>query len=154
MPNIISEIRKSYENKIAALQREIDQLKTKMENVISTIQEDIGDQGDVAPPLKAITTEPRIIKKTQTLFGGEPNTRNRLIQSIDRMNLNGFGTDELLSDVNADGNTKQVNKNRALKIFKDIINEGIVEIIAPHSGKRGGVYKKVVKSPNETSSAV
>jgi len=143
MSKLIQEIRNSYENKIASLQQEIDRLRSKMQIVIASLQEDIGSCDDEAP--KSTRKENLAAKKAQAQDEGGPTTRARLIQAIDRMPKTGFGTAELITSVNTDGNARQVNKNRALKIFKDLINEGIVETTKPRSGKMGGVYKKVVK---------
>jgi len=143
MSNLIQEIKISYENKIAALQQEIDRLRAKMTLVISSLQEDIGGYDETAPIPTAKAS--RAVEKIEAQDDGGPITRVRVMQAVDRMPLTGFGTAELINSVNNDGNARQVNKNRALKVFKDLINDGIVEIEKPRSGKQGGVYKKVNK---------
>jgi hypothetical protein len=155
MPNLIAEIRSSYQNKIAALQREIERLRAKMTSVITALQEDIGEEEENPTNIIIPKRAPIVKKVTQSDMDKEPNTRIRVIQAVDRMPLSGFGTNELIQSLNKDGNIKQPNKNRALKIFRTLIDEGLVTVVQEHSGKRGGIYQKTVMvSQAESSSSI
>ncbi len=150
MPDLIQEIRNTYENKIAGLQAEIDRLRSKMKIVISSLKEDVGYQE--GEPLNKLIHEPSI--KKSHIDEAPSTTRSRVIQVIEAMPLTTFKTAELLRLVNSDGKGKEVNKNRVLKIFKELIESGMVKTVRHHKGKRGGVYKKVEKEPALESSGM
>lgn len=150
MTDLILEISNKYDKKIAKLQRDIERLQANKIKQISILQEDIGDQEE--SQAKEIIAEQDIAEDSQPQIEGENTTRTRLILAVNRMPLTGFGTAELLQSVNNDGNSRQVNKNRALKLFNDLINAGIVEVVKPRYGKQGGVYKKVAKKSQAESS--
>jgi hypothetical protein len=145
MTNIILEIQQSYDNKINALEREIERLRAKKTMIVASLQEDIGGgQSFQSPQVKSIS--PEVAAGEPSKLDGKMNTRDRLIHALDKMPLAGFSTSNLIGTANRDGNGGDLNKNRASKIFSRLINEGFAEIIQPKCGKIGGIYKKIIKN--------
>lgn len=150
MTSIILEIQRSYDNKISALEREIERLRAKKAMIVSSLQEDIGGgQSPQSPRAKHISTEATTREPVKP--DGKMNTRDRLICALDKMPLAGFSTSELIAAANGDGNGGDLNKNRASKVFSRMINEGFVEIVQPKYGKKGGIYKKIIKDTQSIS---
>lgn len=149
MANLVSEIRNACEKKIAMLQQEIERLREGMKTVIDALQDDTGGDREVATPPTATgnnLTQRKFNRPTpETDIDIGPNTRDRMLLAIDKMPLSGFGTAELLKTINSDGNLKPVNKNRALRVFNDLIHSGHVEVIGKRVGSKGGVYRKHLK---------
>ena len=149
MSDFISEIRSACEKKIAILQREIDQLREGMTHVIAALQENsVGQDASIPKEPKPILRRKinrQPFEGTKSAKAGAPNTRERVKQALDQMPPSGFGTADLLKRVNLDGNTKPVNKNRALRIFNDLVNSGEIKVLKKRSGSQGGIYSKIVK---------
>jgi hypothetical protein len=143
MANLILEIEQSYDNKIAALEREIERLREKKTIMISSLQEDIGDR-EFKSPQMAFKSKQVVIQESIP-FGKKINTRDRLLLALEKMPLPGFTTSDLFMSANNDGYGGKVNKNRASKVFKTLIDEGIVEVDKYRHGRQGGIYKKVIK---------
>lgn len=137
----VMEADKEHKDEVAVLKQEIERLRAKMASIISALQEEIGSP---QINLAKISLEEKHNKPPAQADTG-PTTRTRGIQALDRMPLSGFGTAEWFKSINNDGNSRQVNKNRALRIFKDLMDDGMIEILHERSGKRGGVYKKINK---------
>lgn len=140
MSNLVSEIRSACEKKIAMLQQEIERLREGMKTVIDALQEDNGKDQELGQPTKTSAEKP-----IKAEVDAEPNTRERMLQAIDKLPLSGFGTAELLKTINNDGNPKPVSKNRALRVFNDLIHSGHVHVIGKRIGSKGGVYRKYYK---------
>lgn len=162
MSDLTLEIRSACEKKIAILQQEIDRLREGMAIVISALQENSGDQDASIPkelkPIHRRKINRQPFEGTKLAEAGAPNTRKRVKQAIDQMPPSGFGTAELLKRVNLDGNTKPVNKNRALRIFNDLVNSGEIKVLKKRSGSQGGIYSKITKEssiePSQAKTAV
>jgi len=138
MSDLLLDIDQAFERKIAALLAQAEMLRKKKAEYIAGLRADLGGQ-EIEPKVATKTHHPK--KPTEDVETG-PTTRNRGIQALDRMSPLGFGTAEWIKTIDSDGNPKPVNKNRALRIFKDLIDDEMIEVIKPHSGKQGGVYRK------------
>ncbi|MCK9390116.1 MAG: hypothetical protein M0Q01_00945 [Syntrophales bacterium] len=156
MTNLSLEIRNACEKKIAMLQQEIEKLREGMKTVLDALKEDNGRDQELDPTAKATGSNP--VQQqfnhpiAETDVDAEPNTRHRMLLAIDKMPSSGFGTAELLKTINLDGNTKSVNKNRALRIFNDLIKSGEITVLKKRSGNQGGVYKKAAVVSEQESS--
>ena len=144
MSDWISEIEQKYEEKIAALQKRIDKLRETKAAIISSLREDIEDQAPGS--IGATPNTPNPCASSAASHDKKATTRERLLSALDRMPLSGFGTSDLLQSVNKDGMGGEVNKNRALKVFKSLINEKKVEVKHKRSGSVGGIYRKNTKA--------
>lgn len=138
------EIAQSYDNKIAALERAIEKLRAKKAMILSSIQEDIGDQEPV-PPQTALKTIQQSPDEQPLQTEKKMNMHDRLVLALDKMPTSGFKTSELFMAVSNDGLGGEINKNRASKVFRTLIDEGIVEVSQHRHGTQGGVYRKIVK---------
>lgn len=150
MGDIISEIAESYERKIVALEEEIQRLRRKKEMIISSLREDLGTQEGKSNVLPKISIPPisgesahRVVKLT---------AHHRMLRALDKMSSEGFLSADLIKTASEDGHGDPLNTNRALKILSRFIEEGLVEVLTPRQGKRGGIYKKVIKPTTVESS--
>ena len=139
MGNLTQEIRDACEKKIAMLQQEIERLREGMKTVIDALQEDDGGDRKLNSSVAMSESGAETIKME---VDAEPTTRERMLQAIDKMPSSGFGTAEMLKTINSDGNPKSVNRNRALRVFNDLIHSGHVEVIGKRIGSKGGTYRK------------
>ena len=158
MTNLALEIRTACEKKIAMLQQEIQRIRDGMETVIAALQGDNGGDREVNPlptPMGKDPIKQKINRPTaKTDVDEGPNTRQRMLLAIDKLPLSGFGTAELLKTINSDGNPKPVNKNRALRVFNDLIHSGHVEVIGKRVGSKGGAYRKRLKEAASAESSL
>jgi hypothetical protein len=140
MASIISEIEQSYDKKIATLQQAIERLKAKKAAVIASLREDIGDQ-EIKPVSRVVNKNPpsNVVTGTDEVFH---TIRERMLKALDAMPISGFGTTELFAYLNKDGLGVEIGINPALKVFKKLVDEGVITVLRRHSGKRGGVYLK------------
>ena len=153
MADLILEIEQKYETIIAAHQQEINRLRETKAAIISSLRKDIG--GQEAGSLKAkARLNPATFTNNSTKQSRQKTTRERLLLALDLMPLSGFGTSDLLQSVNEDGMGGEVNKNRALKVFKGLINEKRVEVKHKRSGNIGGIYRKITKGQQSPTTLV
>ena len=143
MKDLILDIEQSYDKKIAMLQEAIQKLKDKKAMVVSSIKEDIGYNVIKSTTLESKTSSANQTTPIQEVY--ERNTRPRILRALDKMALSGFGIAELIKEVNADGQGREVNKNRVFRIVQKLVEEGIVNILRPRYGKEGGIYQKTIK---------
>jgi hypothetical protein len=152
MANVILEIEKEYDNKIKALEIKIERLQANKKIIISSMKEDIGNQGFESSHVELKAADTIIENKAQPIRS--MSIRDRLLLSLEKMPLSGFKTSDLFTSVVDDGYGKEFNKNRASKVFKTLIDEGMVCVDQPRSGTRGGIYRKVVNGQQSPSSPV
>lgn len=143
MSDLIIKIEQQYDNKIAALERQIERLRAKKTMVMASLQEDIGDDQGSILQQTAFNATQQVAVKQPIQADKKLNMHDRLKLSLEKMPLSGFMTSALFAVASSDGNGN-FNKNRASKVFKTLIEEGLVTIEQGRHGKKGGVYKKVI----------
>ncbi len=141
MSDLIIKIEQQYNNKIAALERQIEKLRAKKTDVILSLQEDIGDQESIPQQTGQKSSNQTGIK--QTTHTDKISMHDRLVTALEKIPLGGFMTADLYAVASNDG-CGDFNINRASKVFKTLIDEGLVTVEQYRHGKKGGVYRKVV----------
>lgn len=158
MASIIIEIEQSYDNKIAALEKEIERLKEKKLMIMSSLREDIGD---------IELNDKQVLNLREVRFADDSrdvsskvNREINIVSAVKRINdalsnMSGdFSSTQLWESASKDGRGPEIPKTSFHPKFSQMLKDGLVVVVKKPAGGIAGIYRKPSSQNVESSEPV